>query len=143
MQIHLAKAQNSDLDFLIELRQSTMVPLFKEAGIKLSEQDYFLRAKAYLEYTYIIQSGDCRVGAIKYQTTVQNLKIIQFQIFPPFQNKGIGKNVLKEIVSIARQHNKAVVLKVLKNSLAEKMYKRFGFVYTDEDEHEFHLQYRP
>ena len=141
MEIELKKINDSDLNFLINLRNLTMFDQLKKAGIKLSEQENLLRVKSYFENTFIILLSDTKVGMIKYIETYSRLEIIQFQILPSFQRKGIGMAVINQLCSYTGYSGKELKLKVLKGNPAKCLYEKIGFKIVGSDEHEFHMQY--
>ncbi|BAJ02836.1 GNAT family N-acetyltransferase [Shewanella violacea] len=63
---------------------------------------------------------------------------MQIQIHPDFQGQGLGKKVMQQVLTKAK--NKAVELTVLKDNPALKLYQRLGFIITGEDEFEYHMQ---
>ena len=141
MKLELKKVNDSDLDFLIELRNLTMIDQLEKAGFKLSEQENLLRVKSYFENAYIILQSDNKAGMIKYIETDYCLEIIQFQILPTYQRKGIGKAVINRLCADVRLSGKKIKLKVLKTNPAKDLYEQIGFKTVDSDEHEFFMQY--
>jgi ribosomal protein S18 acetylase RimI-like enzyme len=55
--------------------------------------------------------------------------LASIRLLPEFQNKGIGSQLIKNLVG---KSSKAVVLKVLKVNPARKLYEKFGFVIREE-----------
>jgi ribosomal protein S18 acetylase RimI-like enzyme len=62
---------------------------------------------------------------------------MQLQIFPAFQNQGIGFQVL--IQFIQNRQGKSIELTVLKDNPAQYLYQRLGFTVTGEDEYEYFM----
>ena len=137
MKITLVKAQKSDLAFLTDLRKQTMYEPLKNAGYILSDKEHELRVRANYDQARIIMQDDKKVGLIKYMEEKAEIRISQFQILPAFQKQGIGRFVLNDIMSKARDIRKPVKLKVLKNSPAVAFYKSAEFKITGEDEFEY------
>ena len=141
MNIELTKANDSDLEFLIKLRSLTMANQLNKIGIILSQEENLLRVKSNFESIFIIQQLDENIGMIKYIKTENFIEIIQFQILPSYQRKGVGKYVINQLCLTAKSSDKKLKLKVLKDNPAKKLYEQFNFVVVDSDEHEFHMQY--
>lgn len=116
-----------------------MVKLFQAEGLELSEEEHVKRVKAFFDSAYIIWNTDRRVGLIKYIENDAEIRIIQFQILPEFQRKGIGQKVLEGIYA-KNNSGKPIKLKVLKSSPAVSFYKKLGFKITNDDNYEYHMQ---
>jgi ribosomal protein S18 acetylase RimI-like enzyme len=141
MTLEFRKIIDSDIGFLVKLRELTMIEQMEKAGLCLSNQENLSRVRSYFDSTYIIYQSNVKVGMIKYFETKNTLKIVQFQILPPHKNQGIGKIALNNICSKYEFSDKIIKLKVLKDSPAVKLYERIGFQIFDADEYEFYMQY--
>ena len=140
MKIDLIKATDDDIPFLIQLREQTMYGELSKAGIDLSEKEQYQRVKAYLDLAWIILKSNQKIGMIKYREMEDVFKIIQFQILPGFQKKGIGGYVLNDLRQKAKLSGKKIKLKVLKNSAAVTFYKQAGFHILAADDYEYVMQ---
>jgi ribosomal protein S18 acetylase RimI-like enzyme len=141
MTLKFKKVKDSDIGFLVKLRELTMIEQMEKAGLCLSNQEHLSRIRSYFDSTYIIYQSNLKVGMIKYFETQNTLEIVQLQILPPHQSQGIGKTVLNNICSKYEFLDKAIKLKVLKDSPAIKLYERIGFQIFDADEYEFYMQH--
>jgi len=142
MNIELVKAKEKDKSFLLHLRKLTMVNHLHKSGIYLSDEEHVSRVDKHFEGAQIILESSNRVGLLKCKETESNIEILQLQILPRFQGKGIGKQVLHKIITKAESANKNTFLKVLKENPAIHLYKRAGFKIIDEDQYEFYMQKR-
>lgn len=140
MNIELVLAKDTDKTFLLNLRKLTMIEHLKTAGLFLSDQDHLNSLEKHFENSYIITSSKQKIGLLKYIETEKKIEIIQFQVLPEYQNKGIGTYLLNHLFSIAIKSSKPLELKVLKENPARYLYKEFGFKIIDEDSHEFYMQ---
>ena len=57
----------------------------------------------------------------------QEIRVIDITLLPEFQNKGIGRKILTDIIETAKQKNKKVTLHVVHGNPAKKLYERLGF----------------
>lgn len=60
---------------------------------------------------------------------------LSIALLPEFRGQGLGTALMEATLSAAREIYPAVSLSVTKGNPAEKLYRRFGFVPTGEDEH--------
>ena len=134
--IKLVKAKIDDKDFLFDLRKQTMVEHLEKSGLFLSDEEHRKRVDKSFENSFVILHQEHQVGLVKYEENEVMLEILQIQILPEFQNKGIGKQVLQYLF----EKEKIIQLKVLKDNPAKKLYERLGFTIVDEDEHEYHME---
>jgi ribosomal protein S18 acetylase RimI-like enzyme len=51
----------------------------------------------------------------------------KFFVSPPWQRSGIGSEVLGQLLATWRPTGKTIVLRVLKNNPARRLYERLGF----------------
>ncbi|WP_108804631.1 N-acetyltransferase [Aquimarina sp. Aq107] len=141
MNIELIKAKDEDIVFLLELRKQTMIEHLEKAGVFLSEDGHVSRVKFHFNNSHVIHLNDSRIGVLKYIETNNSIEILQFQILPKYQGKGIGNYLLNYIIQLSRDANKNVRLKVLKENPAKFLYERNGFKIYDEDQYEFHMEF--
>ena len=68
--------------------------------------------------------------------------LVDIQILPEFQNKGIGASLLKSLVEEASKEKKNILLSVLKvNKRAQNFYKKFGFEIINDNKTHFFMRY--
>jgi len=69
------------------------------------------------------------------------LTIVEIQIAPEFQGRGIGTEVLRDIIEIGRENRLKVALGVLKvNEKAERLYEKLGFKIIGETNTHFLME---
>jgi len=142
MDIKLVKAKDSDTLFLLKLRKLTMVEYLKKAGLYLTDDQHLSRVKIHFNAAYIIKQLDEKVGLLKYIETKDAIEILQFQILPKYQGKGIGNYLLNDMIKLSGSLDKNILLKVLKENPARYLYERNGFCIIGEDQYEFHMQFK-
>jgi ribosomal protein S18 acetylase RimI-like enzyme len=70
-------------------------------------------------------------------------RVVQLQIAPALQGRGIGERALRTVLRDADAATLPVTLKVLKGNPARRLYERLGFEVVSEDEREFHMRRAP
>jgi len=134
--IRLVKAKAEDKDFLFDLRKQTMVEHLEKSGLFLSDEEHRTRVDKSFENSFVVLYQEHQAGLVKYEENKAMLEVLQIQILPEYQNKGIGKQVLQYLF----KKEKTIQLKVLKDNPAKNLYRRLGFITVGEDEHEYHME---
>lgn len=142
-QLTYVSAHHSDLDYLLWLRQQTMTPYLELAGIPTDKQTHLDRIQYQWDNAQLIFWQEQKAGLLKCAENKEEIEVIQLQIAPQFQGKGIGKIVLQELLAKAHHKQKKVKLSVLQQNPAWRLYQRLGFVLTHQDEQSYYLQYEP
>lgn len=143
MEIRLVTADHTDLPFLLDLRIQTMEAHLQKASIQLSEEEHLLCVEEHFECVYLIIHQEEKIGLLKCRETEAAVEIMQFQILPIHQGKGIGRRVLDQVKAEGRAAQKPVILSVLKANPAQQLYLQNGFVQVGEDDLEYHFKWRP
>lgn len=140
MDIELAKAKDGDIEFLVQLRKSTMGEHLKKAGLYLSEEEHLSRVKIHFDSSYVIKEKEEKIGVLKYVETTNTIEVLQFQILSNHQGRGIGNYLLNHMIQLSGSQNKNLTLKVLRENPARHLYERNGFQIIGEDQYEFHMK---
>ena len=75
--------------------------------------------------------------------TTGEIRLVDIAVLPEFRNQGIGSFALGRLLDEAKSKGKYVDLQVLKtNSPAIRLYERFGFENTGEDDLYLAMQWR-
>ncbi|WP_299259222.1 GNAT family N-acetyltransferase [uncultured Aquimarina sp.] len=142
MNIKLIKAEEIDMVFLVKLRKLTMVEYLEKAGLYLTDDQHLSRVKIHFDAAYIVKQLDETVGLLKYIENKNTIEILQFQILPKYQGKGIGNYLLNYMIQLSVSLHKNILLKVLKKNPARHLYERNGFCIIGEDQYEFHMEFK-
>lgn len=143
MNILLIKAKQKDKDFLLKLRKATMTAHLENANLFFTDEDHKIAIDESFENAYLIHDYLQPIGLLKYKETANTFGILQFQILPEFQNKGIGNYIIELMHNICKIKNKTLSLKVLKNNPASHLYSRNGFKIVAQDKREYLMQMLP
>ncbi len=90
---------------------------------------------------HIILLNDKPAGLLKINKTDEKTEVLQLQIDPIQQGKGLGKMILTAILREASEAGKTVALSVLKTNKAQHLYNSLGFKTVDEDEHSYFMEF--
>ncbi|MFT3762327.1 MAG: GNAT family N-acetyltransferase [Pseudoxanthomonas sp.] len=80
------------------------------------------------------------VGLFKSRRDQPDWVVMQIQLAPELQGRGLGRELLQEFIGQARTAGRDVTLHVLKANPARALYERLGFVVEGEDAQEFHMR---
>ncbi|RYV01552.1 N-acetyltransferase [Shewanella sp. OPT22] len=138
MDFKFIRAANKDWDYLLELRKLTMVEHLEASGQFLSENDHKFRLNDAYECSHLIVYKNEIIGTLKFREFEEKLEIMQIQIHPNNQGKGLGKQVLEQISEASKP--KYLELTVLKESRALNLYQRLGFSIFGEDKFEYFMR---
>lgn len=135
------KATENDIDYLFDLRTKTMVPHYAEANLPTDRETTLKRILYQFEKGNIIFLNDEPIGLLKVDRTETHIDILQLQIDPNQQGKGLGKMILTDILKEASATGKTATLSVLKVNKAQHLYMSLGFKTVREDEHSYFMEF--
>lgn len=138
MDIKFIPATNHDKDYLLHLRKQTMVQHLEKAGFYLTDDEHISRIDDNYQCFYLIIVDNEKAGAVKFVQSNEKLEVLQLQIEPKFQGRGLGRAVMLQLLALAA--HRPVRLTVLKDNPAIKLYSSLGFQVTGEDRDEFYMQ---
>ncbi|MDH6250763.1 ribosomal protein S18 acetylase RimI-like enzyme [Chryseobacterium sp. H1D6B] len=141
LKLEYKKASESDLDFLLDLRMKTMNLHYANSNLPTTRETTLQRVLYQFEKANIIILNDEPAGLLKIDRNADKIDILQLQIDPILQGKGIGKAILEDIIEEASKAQKPVLLSVLKTNKAQKLYFSLGFKIIDEDEHSYFMKF--
>ncbi|MEP5111223.1 MAG: GNAT family N-acetyltransferase, partial [Ekhidna sp.] len=123
-------------EYLLWLRKSTMQNHLADSGISLSQEEHLLRVNYLFEQAKIIIFNGQNIGLLKLDEKENSLEIVQIQIDPNYQRKGIGKKIIKSVIEDFKG-SKEIFLSVLKENPAQQLYQRMGFKVTGHNDDSF------
>ncbi|MDN5479318.1 MAG: GNAT family N-acetyltransferase, partial [Chryseobacterium sp.] len=127
------KASENDIDYLLDLRTKTMNPHYANSHLPTDRETTLQRILYQFDKAHIILLNDEPVGLLKINRG-DKTEVLQLQIDPTQQGKGLGKKILKDILEEASKEGKTVELSVLKTNKAQHLYTSLGFKTVGEDE---------
>ncbi|MDD0852022.1 N-acetyltransferase [Halobacteriovorax sp. GB3] len=141
----LRNAQQDDLSFVLNLHHTTLREYIEPLwGWDKEQWDKTVTNWFRPERIQIITTNEVDIGILVVQEKDNEFFFESISIQPEFQNKGIGKKVISNIVEKSDLNNKAISLHVLKtNSSAKRLYESYGFHQTGEDGANYTLKREP
>lgn len=139
----LRKAIEADWDFLVELRRQTMRPHVENSGRAYDEEAQGQRLLYKYECAEIVQYDGRDIGLLKVDRSERPWMLIQIQLAPEFQRRGLGEQLLRQLLLEAKEQGAPVQLSVLRANPARRFYERLGFVVAAEKEHALVMVYTP
>ncbi|MBE4947558.1 GNAT family N-acetyltransferase [Chryseobacterium culicis] len=138
--LHYKQADENDIDFLLALRIKTMNPHYETSGLSTDRETTLQRVLYQFDKANIIFLDNQPIGLLKVDRTFTNIEVLQLQIDPSQQGKGLGKKILMDILEEASLAGKTVSLSVLKTNKAQDLYKSLGFRIVDEDQYSYFME---
>ncbi|ALP35082.1 acetyltransferase [Paenibacillus sp. IHB B 3084] len=130
----LRQSQNSDVETIAHLRAIVLrndlsrLGRFDEEKVRQRFRDAFDSV-----HTWIIEVDSSFVGCIAFKPTLDGYLLEHFYIHPNYQGKGVGSQVLRNLLEQNGVKGNRVTLNVLQGSSARRLYERFGFKVESED----------
>jgi GNAT superfamily N-acetyltransferase len=142
--ISFRPAEDRDYAFALDLYLTTMGPLTAELMTwDEDKQTASFGRQWQVEQARIIQCDGRDVGWMQAQDAASEIILQQFFIVPDHQRKGIGSEALTQLLAEWDPGGKPVMLTVLRNNPARRLYERFGFAVTDEIGVKLRMKLRP
>ena len=112
------------------------------AGNEDWQAKYFRATRDLSHYEILVHNGrDIGCLGIRYEDKVLFLEYIA--ILPEHQNRGLGSQVVRDILRSAVERSVPVGLSVLKVNPARKLYERMGFQTIGSDEFRYYMETVP
>ena len=138
--ISYRNCDDKDIGYLLWLRKETMNLHLDKSGFNLDDESHLKRIMYEFENAKLIYLNDKKIGLLKILENQKSIEIIQIQIEPENQGKGIGERIIKTIIENNSIKKKPIFLSVLKQNNAKKLYEKIGFRIKTEDEHSFIME---
>ena len=95
-----------------------------------AQDEWFEKGLSEAEF-FVVEVGATPVGAIALKRDMDGLHLVELQILPEHQGRGLGSALLGATLERARSDGLPVQLRVLhENHRARQLYERHGFVVT-------------
>ncbi|MFM0730625.1 GNAT family N-acetyltransferase [Paraburkholderia sediminicola] len=133
----------ADEPFLFELRKATMTEHLTRVGESADDAEHRARLLHRYDAAQVICIDGAPAGLLKAHRTENEWVVVQLQIAPTHQGRGIGERALRTVLLAAQAEALPVTLKVLKGNPARRLYERLGFKTVGEDEIQFHMRCAP
>jgi ribosomal protein S18 acetylase RimI-like enzyme len=142
-QITFRQASAQDFEFCEHLYFEGMRQIIEQLNLDRNRHVTSFQQQWSLPEVSILVVDGADVGWM--QSSVQGDELFLKQLFVdgPCQNRGIGTQVLRQLIADAERTRHSVRLDVVKINPALRLYKRLGFRIVGEDERKFFMKYDP
>jgi ribosomal protein S18 acetylase RimI-like enzyme len=139
--IDLQQAKAEHYDFALHLYLLTMRPYVQELTIwDEQKQRATFAAQWKREEVRIISVDGKDAGWLQVADLPTEIRLQKFFVSPEYQRSGIGSDILSNLLATWRSTGKRIVLRVLKNNPARRLYERFGFAVIAEEDVTFRMR---
>lgn len=135
------KCINADIEYLLWLRKKTMNEHLISSCLTVTDESHLDRIMFQFDCAKIILLKGQKIGLLKIAAHQNSIEIIQIQIEPHHQGKGIGHKIIQSIIEKLSGEKTAVTLSVLKENKAKKLYDTIGFKVISENNEFFVMKY--
>lgn len=142
MKLELRPATAADVPFLLALRVQTMTQHQLASGLQVSAREQEERVIHRFECAQVVEVEGQAAGILKVTRDGLDWHVVQLQLLPALQSRGIGRRLLEGVIADARSAGACLRLQVLRANPARRLYERLGFVVTSEGEHEYSMLLR-
>jgi len=134
------QAAEADIPFLLGLRRKTMDRHLSASGASTSEADHLSRLMYRFECAELLLQDGVPAGLLKVARDGSDWQIIQIQLIPELQGRGLGAELLSEVIAEADAAEATLRLTVLKANPARALYERLGFVVEGESDNQYNMR---
>jgi ribosomal protein S18 acetylase RimI-like enzyme len=132
-----------DEAFLFELRKATMTEHLARVGEPTDDAEHRARLLHRYDTARVVCIDGAPAGLLKAHRTDTEWVVVQLQITPALQGRGIGERALRTVLRAAQADALPVTLKVIKGNPAKRLYDRLGFEIVGEDDSQFYMRRAP
>ncbi|WP_136068460.1 GNAT family N-acetyltransferase [Modicisalibacter radicis] len=145
MKYLLRQALDSDIEFLLNLRDITMGKYLKDCGMPITKDAYLSRILYEFEHAKLIEVAGSSAGLFKakFNGDSNEWYLAQIQVHPNYQNQKIASSLISMLIGKASATDSTVGLSVVKTNPAKHFYSRLGFETVGENEFEYIMQNKP
>ena len=136
----LRAAREEDIPFLLRLREVAMDPHHRAAGVFQTPAEMEERVRSHWDEAQVIEVDGRPAGLWKLWRRQDAWWILQVQLMPDHQGRGIGAALIRGLQAQARAAGMPLRLKVLRTNPARRLYERLGFVIVGDAEHGYEMQ---
>jgi ribosomal protein S18 acetylase RimI-like enzyme len=142
MRYKLRPAASTDYDFLYQLKVACLKE-YVEATWGWDEEDQQLRFADRFDPAAIkiIVANGQDIGQLVLEDTGEELYLAGLYIDPAWQNKGLGRGIIQDVIAEANKAGRIVSLQVLRVNPAKRLYERLGFEVVGKTATHYQMRY--
>jgi ribosomal protein S18 acetylase RimI-like enzyme len=107
-----------------------------------AQDDWFEKGLADAQFSVVEENGE-PIGAIGLKVLIDRLRIVELQVLPEYQGRGIGSALLRAQMEHAQRTQQFIALRVLFENRARSLYTRLGFVISGRTETHYLMEWHP
>ncbi len=132
----LRQLHDAESDAMLALHRASMGGYIEETWGPWDDglQRSFWNERLEKKLLQVIEVGGLAAGLLEVTRHPDAIEVVNLELAPAFQRRGIGTAILTEIQAEATAREAAVLLQVLKVNPARRLYERLGFVATGATE---------
>jgi GNAT superfamily N-acetyltransferase len=142
LRIAFRSATEQDFDFCAQLYFAGMDEIIRQLGLDIAAQRDSLRQRWDPAQVEII-TLDSRCWLVAVPAIGGRAVFGASFVGGHVQNRGIGTQVMRRLISTANTAGEAITLGVIKINPAQRLYERLGFKTTHEDDRKFYMRLEP
>ncbi|MGD8171900.1 GNAT family N-acetyltransferase [Vibrio sp. TRT 21S02] len=144
MKYTVRPAKVSDYSFLFELKKAAEFPVIEQV-FGWNEQDQrVIHAREWQEdRPTIIEVEGKAVGSYLWKISEEQCYLGRFFILPEYQGRGLGSDVLSQLLTEADRLGVPTTLCYLQGNRVAKLYQQFGFSKNSEDDAFVYMKREP
>jgi ribosomal protein S18 acetylase RimI-like enzyme len=140
--LHLRPACSGDFSFLRTLHRTALKEYVAQIwGWDEEQQEKLLRERFDPVKMQIIQLEGRDIGVLQVDDNGTEIVLTSILIVTECQNRGIGSQIITDIIAKADERRVPLKLSVLKPNPARTLYERLGFSITSEEEVRYWMTY--
>lgn len=146
--------EESDSSFLFDVYASAQQEELALSGWPKRLQEGFLRQQFEAEkmfFTEQFSQADLRIvlfegepiGRLYLDKKVSEIEVLDIALLPEYRNRGIGTELIRDILEEAQECNKAVHIHVRRRNPSVRLYYRLGFYRIADDGNNCLMEWEP
>lgn len=141
----LRAVSDADYLWLWSLKRATMKAYVEQTWGKWDDSDQAERFRQNFDplHVHIIVFDGQDAGLLHVERSPEEINLVNIQIAPEFQNRGLGTEVMHALLAEARRDRLPLRLQVMKVNPARRLYERIGFAVVGETDTHYQMRWTP
>jgi len=134
-------ATDADLPFLLRLRIAAMGPVLAADGLDPTTEEHLARIRHHFADARLVLQGEAPVGLVKLDRAATPWVLLQLQLLPAAQRRGLGTALLRTLQAAAAAAGAGIGLFVFPPSPARRLYGRLGWREIGPSDHGLEMRW--